>query len=174
MDVQVHRKQRLRELIEHSCGNVIAVFAEKIARNESYVSRMLYPPEKAGAKPIADKMMLVIEEAFGLSRAWLDLPLGAELPDPNSPAALVSRYAPWPKDKSTTRQEANESRKSHGHQLTEEQQQSMKEAFVLLLDMSPEGRKNSIAYLKFMLTQHPGRTSSAGGERDSIPHQKAA
>lgn len=80
MDVQLHRKQRLRELMNHFCGGVIAVLAEKISRNESYVSRMFYPPDKAGAKPIADKMMLVIESTFGLERAWLDKPLGYGIP----------------------------------------------------------------------------------------------
>lgn len=87
MDVQVHRKQRLRELMNHFCGGVIAVLAEKISRNESYVSRMFYPPDKAGAKPIADKMMLVIESAFGLERAWLDMPLGYGLPHESGAAA---------------------------------------------------------------------------------------
>lgn len=87
MDVQLHRKQRLRELMNHHCGGVIAVLAEKISRNESYVSRMFYPPDKAGAKPIADKMMLVIESAFGLERAWLDMPLGYGLPQ--EPGAAV-------------------------------------------------------------------------------------
>lgn len=79
MDVQTHRKQRLRELINVACGGIIAVLASRIDRDESYVSRMLYPPGKAGAKPIADKMMLVIEQAFRLPRAWLDMPLGTDL-----------------------------------------------------------------------------------------------
>jgi hypothetical protein len=80
MDTQSHRKQRLRELINATSMGVISVFAAVIGRDDSYVSRMLYPMEKAGAKPIADKMMLVIEEAFKLPRAWLDMPLGAALP----------------------------------------------------------------------------------------------
>jgi hypothetical protein len=80
MDVQRHRKQRLRELIDHSCGSVIAAFASQISRSDSYASRMLYPPDKPGQKPIADKMMLVIERAFELDRAWLDLPMGSKLP----------------------------------------------------------------------------------------------
>lgn len=174
MDVQLHRKQRLRELIEHNCGNVIAVFAERIERNDSYVSRMLYPPEKAGAKPIADKMMRVIEAAFGLSRAWLDLPLGAELPNPESPTAISRHKALWQEDKKLAQHKVNEARKPLNEQPANEQQTALEEASSLLIKMSPEGRKNSIAYLRFMLTQHPGITPSSGGERDSIPHQKAA
>lgn len=76
MDVQAHRKQRLRELMALRCDNTIARLAEKIERAESYVSRMLYPMDKPGAKPIADKMSRVIESAFNLERAWLDMPLG--------------------------------------------------------------------------------------------------
>lgn len=173
MDVQVHRKQRLRELIEHSCGNVIAAFAEKIARNESYVSRMLYPAEKAGAKPIADKMMRVIEQAFGLSRAWLDLPLGAELPDLKMRGEANSRV-----DTSTSHiVAAQHSVRELDNALVltaEEHSTIFREASDLLLKMSSEGRKNSITYMRFMLTQHPADTQSGGGERDSIPHQKAA
>lgn len=173
MDVQVHRKQRLRELIEHSCGNVIAAFAEKIERNESYVSRMLYPSEKAGAKPIGDKMMRVIEDAFGLSRAWIDLPLGTELPEVGPSTDLSSRTEQWPDHIQPAQHQVNEIANS----LTlsaEDHQNLMRETSSLLLKMSPEGRKNSIEYMKFMVTQHPVILPHAGGERDSIPHQKAA
>lgn len=76
MDVQAHRKLRLRELINDQCEGVIARFADKVMRSESYIARMLYPMDKPGAKPIADKLMLAIEHAFGLERAWLDKPLG--------------------------------------------------------------------------------------------------
>lgn len=78
MSIQEHRKMRLRELIDFKCGGVIATLASHIERNESYVSRMLYPSDKAGARPITDKMMLSIEGTFGLERAWLDKPLGYE------------------------------------------------------------------------------------------------
>lgn len=58
----------------------MAVLAQKIERSESYVQRMFYPPEKAGSKPVGDKMMRLIEAAFDLPRAWLDLPLRAAMP----------------------------------------------------------------------------------------------
>lgn len=86
MDVQTHRKQRLRELIDSRCDGVIARCADKVMRSESYIARMLYPMDKPGAKPIADKLMLAIEQAFDLERAWLDKPLGYGLP--SSVAAL--------------------------------------------------------------------------------------
>lgn len=76
MDVQTHRKLRLRELIDSRCDGVIARCADKVMRSESYIARMLYPTGKPGAKPIADKLMLALEQAFDLERAWLDKPMG--------------------------------------------------------------------------------------------------
>jgi len=49
-----------------------------------------------------------------------------------------------------------------------------KEAIDLLSKMSPIGREQSISYLRFMAVQHAAHSPSAGGECDSIPHQKAA
>ncbi len=134
MDVQSHRKARLRELINKRCKGVIAVFADKIGRSESYVSRMLYPIDKAGAKPIADKMNLVIEEAFKLPRAWLDLPLGSgldeeSLTESGGPYRLghansshvasepgTSRLHPkWPFDRVSPQQYSTLSRKQKDH-----------------------------------------------------------
>lgn len=80
MDIERHRKARLRELVDHCCDRKIADFAKRIGRADSYVGRMLYPPEKAGSKPIGDKLMRVIEHEFGLARAWFDMPLGTRLP----------------------------------------------------------------------------------------------
>lgn len=92
MDIQTHRKLRLRELIDHSCSGLIAVMAAKIDKADTYVSRMLYPVDKKGAKPVGDKMMLLIEAAFGLERAWFDMPLGSALPGQAS--SPVAEYAP--------------------------------------------------------------------------------
>lgn len=98
MEIELHRKARLRELLDHSCGGVIAVLAQKIERNDSYVSRMLYPPNKAGAKPVGDKMMRVIEKAFSLPRAWFDMPMHSALPgaDPVPSNNSVRLLAPDP------------------------------------------------------------------------------
>ena len=98
MDVQAHRKQRLRELMHHYCDGTIAVLAAKIERGDSYVSRMFYPMDKPGAKPIADKMSMVIEKAFDLERAWLDQPLGHGIATPARAYGepLVARYVGGP------------------------------------------------------------------------------
>ena len=42
------------------------------SREPSYVSRMLYPEGKKGKKRIADDMVEIIEESFGLPRGWMD------------------------------------------------------------------------------------------------------
>lgn len=93
MDTQSHRKLRLRELIDHACGGFISVMAAKIGKADSYVSRMLYSPDKKGAKPVGDKMMLAIEAAFELERAWLDMPLGYDLPLAPSPPPVTGEGA---------------------------------------------------------------------------------
>lgn len=80
MDKYEQRRLRLRELIDTACGGKIADFAARIERSDSYASRMLYADDKKGRKRIGDDMMVVIEEKFNLPRAWLDLPLGADLP----------------------------------------------------------------------------------------------
>lgn len=99
MDIQTHRKLRLRELIDHSCGGYISVMAAKIERADTYIARMLYPVDKKGAKPVGDKMMLDIEAAFGLERAWFDKPMGHALPGTPATAAELhvaggSRHVP--------------------------------------------------------------------------------
>lgn len=81
MDVQSHRKARLRELIDHTCNGVIATFANSIGKDESYTARMLYPSEKNGSKPIGDKMQLIIEAKYNLPRAWFDMSMGECLPN---------------------------------------------------------------------------------------------
>lgn len=49
-----------------------------------------------------------------------------------------------------------------------------KEALELLSQMTPEGREQCLGYLRYMASQYRIQSPSAGGERDSIPHQKAA
>lgn len=80
--VQTHRKARLRELINNAYGELIVNLAREIDRSESYIGRMLYPPEKDYSRPVSDKLAMVIEKAAGLRRGWFDLPLGTELPNP--------------------------------------------------------------------------------------------
>lgn len=121
MDKFELRRLRLRELIDAACSGKIALFAEKISRSDSYASRMLYPEDKKGRKRIGDDMMVVIEEAFNLPRAWLDLPLGMDLPG-HAPevvdAGNVVRYRTrwnWPFKRVTPNQYSLLSPVQQGH-----------------------------------------------------------
>lgn len=64
MTKQAARQGWVRGIIEARCGGKIADFAKAIGRDASYVSRMLYPPGKSGAKGIGDDMMAAIATAF--------------------------------------------------------------------------------------------------------------
>lgn len=79
MDKFEHRRLRLAELREARCNGRTATLARRIGRDASYVARMLYPEGKLGKKRIAEEMIDVIEEAFGLPHGWFDLPLGSLL-----------------------------------------------------------------------------------------------
>lgn len=48
--------------------------ARAIGKDASYVSRLLYDPEKTGSKNMAESMRVMIEEALGLPYGWLDVP----------------------------------------------------------------------------------------------------
>lgn len=72
MDKYERRRLRLIELIKTQCNGVAAEFARRIERDASYVARMLYPEGKNGKKRIADDMMELIENAYGLPRGYLD------------------------------------------------------------------------------------------------------
>lgn len=72
MDKYERRRIRLMELRDTKCNGVAATLAEKISRDQSYVTRMLYPAGKKGKKRIADDMIEVIETAFKLPHGWLD------------------------------------------------------------------------------------------------------
>lgn len=48
--------------------------ARRLGKDASYVSRLLYPPGKAGKKRIGDDMVDVIEQAFMMPRGWLSTP----------------------------------------------------------------------------------------------------
>lgn len=72
MDKYEQRRLKLIEIRDKFCNGKAAELARRIAREPSYISRMLYPAGKAGRKRIADDMMEVIETAFGLPRGWMD------------------------------------------------------------------------------------------------------
>lgn len=73
------RQQRLRQLIDEMSNGNIADFARKIDREPSYVSRMLYPADKNGAKPIGEKMINDICKKLDLPLNWFETT--EDLPD---------------------------------------------------------------------------------------------
>lgn len=64
MDRQEARQAWIREIINRRCGGKIATFARAIGKDASYVSRMLYPAEKKGAKGIGEDTVDLILMAF--------------------------------------------------------------------------------------------------------------
>src|SRR5450830_1837762 len=72
MDKYERRRQNLMKLKNEFCEGKNRLLAEKIDRDPTYVSRMLYPEGKNGRKRIADDLIEVIEEKFDLPRGWLD------------------------------------------------------------------------------------------------------
>jgi transcriptional regulator with XRE-family HTH domain len=74
-----HRQSRLRELISH-LGLQQNQFAARAGIDPSYVSRLLYPPGKAGRKNLGLDTIDGIQAAFRLSAGWFDLPAGSAMP----------------------------------------------------------------------------------------------
>lgn len=66
------RRRNLIKLRDERCGGKAAELASVLGRSPNYVSRMLYEPSKEGRKRIAEDMVDLIEEKFGLPRGWLD------------------------------------------------------------------------------------------------------
>lgn len=95
MDKYERRRLRLLELRDGQCNRSVAELARRIARDCSYVSRMLYIDGKAGKKRIADDMMEVIETAFDLPRGWMDRDPGDGLstPGPTESSRIAGRIA---------------------------------------------------------------------------------
>lgn len=72
MDKFERRRIRLLELIQSMSDGKIVAFAEKIGREQSYVSRMLYPKGKQNKKNIGEDMVAHIEETLNLPKGWFD------------------------------------------------------------------------------------------------------
>lgn len=79
MNKYEHRRLRLLELRAWACEGMTARLAERIARSDSYVARMLYEEGKPGKKRIGDDMLDVLEAAFGLTHGWFDQPMGTPM-----------------------------------------------------------------------------------------------
>lgn len=73
MDKNETRRRQILDLIASKCGGKRSEFAKMVGLSESYVARMLYPPEKEGRKGIGENMVDRIEAAFKLKHGWLDL-----------------------------------------------------------------------------------------------------
>jgi phage repressor protein C with HTH and peptisase S24 domain len=72
MDIHTIRRENLRALIDSRCNGVDAECARIIDRQASYVSRLLYLPEKAGAKKMGETIARHIEASFGLPTNAMD------------------------------------------------------------------------------------------------------
>ena len=66
MDKYEARRQAVQRIIDDRCQGNQSDFARVVGINASYVSRMLFPPGKDGAKRIGDDLAEKIEIAFGL------------------------------------------------------------------------------------------------------------
>ena len=93
-----HRRARLQEIITAACGGVIRVFAERIGRDPTYISRLLYEAGKAGGRNVGDEIAEATEREFKLVKGWFDLPLGVLVPgatDSNVPHEDTENVG-WP------------------------------------------------------------------------------
>lgn len=69
------RQKQLLAIRDRFCDGVDARLAEKIGREPSYVSRLFYPPGKAGAKNIGMTITDACSAAFPLPPAYWDASL---------------------------------------------------------------------------------------------------
>ncbi|WP_082987426.1 S24 family peptidase [Gallibacterium salpingitidis] len=72
MNKRAIRQHKLQSLIDELCNGNVAEFARKIGKEPSYVSRMLYPEDKKGAKPIGEKIVAEICKTLDLPNNWFD------------------------------------------------------------------------------------------------------
>lgn len=95
MTREEHWRHRLIELLK-ALKLTQAAFAKIIEVDGSYVSRLLYPPGKAGRKNLGLDTMQKAREKFNLAPDWFDLPLGAKLPsdDEGNQANAVNESGP--------------------------------------------------------------------------------
>lgn len=72
MNKRAIRQHKLQSLIGELCNGNVSEFARKIGKEPSYVSRMLYPEDKKGAKPIGEKIVAEICKTLDLPNNWFD------------------------------------------------------------------------------------------------------
>lgn len=83
------RRQLLRRLIDDKFNGVAARFADAVGMAPSYVTRMLYPDDKAGAKRMGEETIDKIESALSI-RGYFSGQAPAD--DPVSPPATPEGY----------------------------------------------------------------------------------
>lgn len=66
------RRLNLIRLKDELCGGKIVNLANRLKKNQGFVSRLLYEEGKNYKRNIADKLVADIESAFNLPRGWLD------------------------------------------------------------------------------------------------------
>lgn len=66
------RQRRLRKLIDTISNGNVADFSRKVNKDQGYIARMLYPADKAGAKPIGEKVIDDISNVLNLPAGWFD------------------------------------------------------------------------------------------------------
>jgi phage repressor protein C with HTH and peptisase S24 domain len=74
MDPSEARRLNVKRLISENFKNKQTLFAAKIAKPDSYVTRMLSDPDKGGSRTIGERMARHIEECLGLAKYALDKP----------------------------------------------------------------------------------------------------
>lgn len=127
-------------------------------------------------KSIKAVPLLLAAAALGVTPTWLATGKGKKFPDDEHVTA--DRAAePGPAHQRKSEYDKDTAGGDTAQELRRPEFAAdpiLREAHTLLTTMSPAGREQSIAYLRFMATQHAAHPSSTGGERGSIPHQKAA
>lgn len=116
MTQKEHWRQRLLELFSQTKLSQ-AAFSTLCDIPPNYLSRLLYPPDKAGKKSLGPVVIGKISEKCGLPPGWFDMPLGTPVPGTSwqtsaepaatmgevndSAAAVYLSGPPWPFEKST-------------------------------------------------------------------------
>lgn len=72
MELSDVRRDNLRLLTQFKCRGVVSRLAHGIGRQPSYMSRLMYSPDKAGAKRMGEGMARHIEDMFMLPHYSLD------------------------------------------------------------------------------------------------------
>lgn len=93
-----HRRRRLLELVAAIGGTQTAI-AANAGIDASYLSRLLYPPGKAGRKNLGIDTMSNLQTAYRLPPGWFDMPPGSALPSPHfgvEQEVFTYMSRPWP------------------------------------------------------------------------------